>query len=104
MNEATQVYEDATALTDEEAAAVWAATPPVTAPGMTAHMDGAGNVTLEATLTPTDRAVLRDVARDQAISHAEKIGSPQGLRGLFPTNHTRLVARRLKDPIRRPAR
>lgn len=56
-----------------------------------ASMDAQGNVRLEATLGPQDRAVLRQVAQDGARGFAQAIGSPAGLRGLFPTNRSRLV-------------
>lgn len=56
-----------------------------------ATLDGAGNVRLEATLGPQDRAVLRQVAQDAGRSHADAIGSPAGLRGLFHTNLSRFV-------------
>lgn len=68
--------------------------------GMTASMDAAGNVRLEATLTPDDRAVLRKVAQEQAATHADRIGNPGGLRGLFPTNNLRWTTRRSSTPIR----
>lgn len=65
---------------------------------MSATIDADGNVRMEATLTPADRQVLRETARDMAVTHAERIGNPGGLRGLFPSNLVRFVPKKRPQP------
>lgn len=54
----------------------------------------------EAKIDPEHRAMIRDANQHAALAHAERIGTPQGLRNLFPTNHVQSRTRRINlQPI-----
>jgi hypothetical protein len=72
---------------------------PATAPSSvveSATMDNAGNVRMQFRQTPDDRAMTRRAAQDMGRQHASMLASPIGLRGLFPSNKTRLVVKKRK--------
>lgn len=64
------------------------------APALEASMDGAGNVTMRATLGPADRRILRDLAVTQAKEAAANLNHRGGLLSLFPTNRQTWRVRR----------
>lgn len=77
--------------------------PPAPPPPVQATMDASGTVRMDFTMSPEDRRVLRQVAQEQAHDHAERIGNPAGLRGLFPSNKVRTVIKRRPSLVAKEA-
>lgn len=96
MNNDQQVYEDAVYVSDEDAARAWDQAQKAPSVVESATMDNAGNVRMQFRQTPDDRAMTRRAAQDMGRQHASMLASPIGLRGLFPSNKTRLVIKKRK--------
>lgn len=57
-----------------------------------------------AGVSPDDRRTIRAIEQQHVIETTESMGTPQGLRALFPTNHARVRMRKIKESDMAPTR
>lgn len=56
----------------------------------------ADTVALKYVLGPDDRRMVRESNQREAMHHADRIGNPAGLAGLFPTNRLKWKTRKVQ--------